>query len=67
MSNTEEEIQDENTDPKTREEIRDQNTDEISMKTNKNQSSNSQMEMSLPSFVFTELPIDKERKMWLPK
>ena len=66
-SNTEEEIQDENTDPKTREEIRDQNTDEISMKTNKNQSSNSQMEMSLPSFGFTELPIDKERKMWLPK
>ena len=51
-SNTEEEIQDENTDPKTWEEIRDQNTDEISMKTNKNQSSNSQMEMSLPSFGF---------------
>ena len=42
-SNSEEEIQEENTDPKTREEIKDQNTDEIIMKTNENQSSNSQI------------------------
>ena len=60
-SNSEEEIQEGNTDPKSKEEIKesgneylfnDKKSNEISKETNENQSSNSQIEMSLPSFGF---------------
>ena len=60
-SNSEEEIQEGKTDPKSREEIKesgneylfnDKKSNEISKETNENQSSNSQIEMSLPSFGF---------------